>query len=351
MKRWLTNSGKLIPTDEDVYLNRRKFVRDLGVGLAGVAFAGANISSNAYGLPLPAQEQEQEQDSQDKQDEPVLKPDNGSDPLAVPFERPEVFPAKRNSKFNPRTDITPRFKASTHNNFYEFLPDGAGPVYKYVKDFQVDPWSLEISGLCHKPKTFSLDDIFKFEQEERVYHFRCVETWAMNVPWTGFPLSKLLEAVEPKSDAGYVRFITASLPEQMPGMKRTPYYPWPYAEALRMDEALNELTMLVTGIYGKPLLKQHGAPLRIICPWKYGYKSPKSIVKIELTSTQPATFWNSQNPNEYGFLSNVNPNVPHPRWSQAQEYLLQNRSRKIPTQIFNGYGAFVAKMYPDEPKV
>jgi sulfoxide reductase catalytic subunit YedY len=169
----------------------------------------------------------------------------------------------------------------------------------------------------------------------------------MNVPWSGFPLAKLLARVEPTAKAKFVRFVTVNRPEQMPGIGQSSWYPWPYQEALRIDEAMNELAMVVTGVYGEPLLKQHGAPVRIIVPWKYGYKNPKSIVRIELLAEQPKTFWQIQ-PHEYGFLSNINPNIPHPRWSQAESYWLDTNER-FPTQMFNGYSRYVAELYPDEP--
>jgi methionine sulfoxide reductase catalytic subunit len=320
---------KLEPTDPGVYFNRRSFMKSsaaLGT-IAGISSAHAFFG-------------------------------NDVDPLQVPISRPEVFPAKRNPKFDSdtRKPLTERTLAATHNNFYEFLPGRGGPVYKLVDQFKVDPWKVEVTGLCEKPRTFDLDDIFKFEQEERVYGFRCVETWAMNVPWTGFPLSKLLKAVQPLSGAKFVRLSTLNRPKEMPGIAQETGYPWPYHEALRMDEAMNELTLMATGIFGQPLLKQHGAPMRLVVPWKYGYKSPKSIVKIELLAQQPLTFWGRPPyTHEYGFLSNVNPNIPHPRWSQATSYFLTKgshirRGKSKPTELFNGYGDFVGKLYPDEPK-
>jgi sulfoxide reductase catalytic subunit YedY len=246
-----------------------------------------------------------------------------------------------------KTSLTPREVAGSHNNFYEFLAGQGGQVGRFVDEFEVEPWKVEITGECHKPLTLDLDDLFAFEHEERVYHFRCVERWAMNVPWSGFPLRKLLDKVEPTSGARFVRFTSAHRPEQMPGT-RTTWYPWPYQEALRMDEALNELTLVVTGAYGRPLLKQQGSPLRIIVPWKYGYKSPKSVVRIELTEEQPRTFWQIQ-PHEYGFLSNVNPNIPHPRWSQERSFWLDTGGQ-FSTPIFNGYESYVGHLYPDEPR-
>jgi len=244
--------------------------------------------------------------------------------------------------------VTPRDVAASYNNFYEFLPNHAGPVANHTSDFVVEPWQIEITGECDNPMTLNLNDLFNFPHEERVYHFRCVERWAMNIPWLGFPLSELVNKAKPTSSAKYIRFVSANRPEQMPGVKLTPQYPWPYSESMRLDEALNELVMVVTGIYGEPLLKQHGAPVRIIVPWKYGYKNPKSIERIEFVSEQPANFW-MMVPNEYGFLSNVNPNIPHPRWSQTTSYFL-GTNEEFPTPIFNGYDKYVAYLYPDEPR-
>ncbi|MHC4217767.1 MAG: protein-methionine-sulfoxide reductase catalytic subunit MsrP [Planctomycetota bacterium] len=285
---------------------------------------------------------------------PVACGQQAADPLmAAPFERPDVFPAKRSAEpaFPDEIDatITPRRLAATHNNFYEFLPGRAGDVGMLAKDFTVTPWKVEVTGECLKPTVLDLDALFAFAHEERLCHFRCVERWAMNVPWSGFPLRRLLEKVQPTSHARFVRFVSASVPEQMPGLRQSPSYPWPYHEALRLDEATNDLAMVVTGVYGEPLLKQHGAPVRIIVPWKYGFKNPKSIVRIELVREQPRTFWQIQ-PHEYGFISNVNPNIPHPRWSQEKSYWIGKRGSWFPTPIFNGYGKYVAQMYPSEPR-
>jgi len=310
-------------TPESTFLDRRSFIAAIAAGLA----AAPNI------LCAPSQE--------------------GSALLKPPYEDPDAFPASRNASFAlpqaiPRKELTAREVAAAHNNFYEFLPGRGGPVWKHTGAFEPLPWKVEVKGECNKPRSFDLDDLLAFAQEERVYHFRCVERWAMNVPWTGFPLSKLLGAVDPKSSARYVRFVSALRPKQMPGIREARWYPWPYHEALRMDEAMNELAFVATGVYGKPLLKQHGAPVRIVVPWKYGYKNPKAIVEVELVSNQPKTFWQIQ-PHEYGFLSNVNCFIPHPRWSQAESHWLDNGER-FPTPIFNGYGKYVAELYPDEPR-
>lgn len=244
-------------------------------------------------------------------------------------------------------------EAGSHNNFYEFLPGEGGFVFPLTKDFEVEPWKVEIGGECNKPRTFDLDDLNAMGLEERVYAFRCVERWAMNVPWVGIPLAKLLETVEPTSGAKFVRFVSAERPNQMPGLVRTQdEYPWPYHEALRIDEATNPLAFVATGMYGHPLLEQNGAPVRMVLPWKYGYKGPKSVVSIQLMKRQPSTFWSvAPYTHEYGFLSNVNPNIPHPRWDQDRSYWLGTSPKQIfPTPIFNGYGKWVASLYPDEPR-
>ncbi len=320
MRRW---SSEFEVTPPEVFFDRRRFLSALGLGLC----AGSSIRCATGPRPIPGE---------------LLEP---------PFYRPDVFPAPPNEGYElpasvKRTKLTPREVAGSHNNFYEFIPGHGGPVGRHVSRFEVTPWAVEVGGECRKPATFDLDDLFAFEHEERVYHFRCVERWAMNVPWSGFQLSKLLERVEPAAGARFVRFTSAYVPEQMPGT-RTTWYPWPYQEALTLDEAMNELVLLATGVYGRPLLKQHGAPVRVIVPWKYGYKSPKSIVRIELLADQPRTFWQIQ-PHEYGFISNVNPNIPHPRWSQEHSHWLDGGGR-FPTPIFNGYAEQVGHLYPDEP--
>jgi sulfoxide reductase catalytic subunit YedY len=257
------------------------------------------------------------------------------------------YPSKRNEKYKPERDLTDEKLAATYNNFYEFTTDKA-KVHTLTGKFKPEHWKVEVTGLCSKPQTFDLDDLRKIEHEERVYRFRCVEAWAMVVPWTGFPMSKLLEKVEPTSDAKYVRFVTAHRPDEFPGYKAADAsgYSWPYFEGLTLEEAKNELAFFATGIYGKKLPKQHGAPIRAVLPWKYGYKGPKSIAKIELVKEKPETFWHKAYPNEYGFFSNVNPEVPHPRWSQAEERLL-GKDGKVPTKLYNGYGDFVAALYKD----
>ncbi len=236
------------------------------------------------------------------------------------------------------------FEDITHyNNFYEFTVDKQ-EVADSAKDFKTTPWTVEVGGLVNKPKTFGIEDLLKlFTQEERIYRLRCVEAWSMVIPWQGFALAGLLNMVEPTSAAKYVRFESVLRPEEMPGQK-SPFYPWPYQEGLRLDEAMNDLAFLATGLYGEPNVPQNGAPIRMLVPWKYGFKSIKSIVKIELVAEQPATLWNDVGPNEYGFYSNVNPNVDHPRWSQASERRIGELSRR-PSLPFNGYGEQVAALY------
>jgi sulfoxide reductase catalytic subunit YedY len=205
---------------------------------------------------------------------------------------------------------------------------------------------VEVSGLVNNPKTYAIEDLIsKFPQEERIYRLRCVEAWSMVIPWQGFKLADLLKEVEPTSDAKYVRFETVFRPEEMPGQS-SPFYPWPYQEGLRIDEAMNELTLLATGMYGGELPKADGSPIRLVVPWKYGFKSIKAIVKIELVTEQPTTLWSSVAPNEYGFYSNVNPERSHPRWSQASERRIGELGRR-PTLMFNGYTEQVANLYKD----
>ncbi len=241
---------------------------------------------------------------------------------------------------NSYDDIT------TYNNFYEFGTDKSDPA-KYAHRLSTDPWKVEISGLVEKPGLYYFDDLIKgIVLEERIYAFRCVEGWSMVIPWMGFSLSQILNKIEPKSSARYVAFETLFRPEEMFG-QRYNILDWPYREGLTISEAMHPLTILSTGLYGEELPKQNGAPLRLVVPWKYGFKSIKSIVKIRLTDEQPQSSWNMQNPREYGFYSNVNPEVDHPRWSQATERPIGNGlfAKRRKTLKFNGYGDEVAKLY------
>lgn len=258
---------------------------------------------------------------------------------AAPTEEIPDLPAKQDElgdSANSYQDIT------NYNNFYEFST-GKEAVNSLSQGFTTEPWTVEVSGLVNNPKTYGMEELLKFPQEERVYRLRCVEAWSMVIPWTGFPLASLLKEVEPTSDAKFVRFETVYRPEEMPGL-RSPFYPWPYQEGLRLDEAMHDLTILATGLYGMPMPNPNGAPIRLVVPWKYGFKSIKSIVKIELVAEQPSTLWNSIGANEYGFYSNVNPERPHPRWSQATERRIGELGRR-PTMMFNGYAEEVASLY------
>ena len=237
------------------------------------------------------------------------------------------------------------FEAITnYNNYYEFSTNKEA-VARLAKDFSTSPWKIEVGGLVNNPKTFDLDDLEKFSQQERIYRLRCVEAWSMVIPWVGFPLAEMLREVEPTSGAKYVRFETIYDPNQMPGQK-SDWYQWPYIEGLRLDEAMHDLTMLATGLYGQPLLPQSGAPVRLVVPWKYGFKSIKAIVKIDLVEEMPTSLWMAAAPNEYGFYANVNPEVSHPRWSQASERRIGESSRQK-TIMFNGYEEEVAHLYSD----
>ena len=241
---------------------------------------------------------------------------------------------------NPITSIE---NIINYTNYYEFSSDKSRPT-ELAKDFITSPWAVKVDGYVKNPQSFNLDQLHSlFEQEERVYRMRCVEGWSMVIPWIGFPLSRLLEIVQPTSDAKYVKFETLFDPDQMPGQK-SGAYPWPYVEGLRLDEAMHDLVILATGLYGKNLTPQNGAPIRIVVPWKYGFKSIKSIVKIELIGEMPTSLWMALSPNEYGFYANVNPDVPHPRWTQASEQRIGQGGR-TDTLMFNGYEDEVAGLY------
>ena len=308
-------------TPEAVYWDRRRFLRDLGFG--GFGLAALSIA----GIPPRAA---------------------WAARAAEPF-APRVgggYPAPRNPQFRLDRPLTEEAIAAKYNNFYEFST--AKDVWRHTGGFKPRPWQIEIKGLVGKPVRLHYDDLLKrMPIEERLYRHRCVEAWAMAVPWTGFTLRALLDLAEPSSSATHLAFKTFLRPEQAPGQKNETWWPWPYFEALTLEEARNELAFIATGIYGHDLPAQHGAPLRLVTPWKYGFKSIKSIVEIELTDSRPGTFWSQAAPSEYGFWANVNPDVPHPRWSQAQERLLgpplSNEIR--PTQLFNGYARWVAELY------
>jgi len=316
-------------TERSLYLTRRKVLKKLG-------FAGGGLLLSPLIVQACAKSNGTSQE--------VQTADN-----TFSFEgMDKLYPAQQNKAYPVKRPMTEKYLATHQNNFYEFINPKDPNIYnayKYTSDFDTRDWSFEVSGLVKNKGRYTLEEIIKkFGLEERIYRFRCVEAWAMAVPWTGFSFASLVKFLEPDNKARFVRFLSKSDPEQMPGVKSQSWYDWPYFEALRMDEALNELAFMATGIYGEKLPKQNGAPMRLIVPWKYGYKNPKSIVKIEFIDSQPETFWHKVAPTEYGFFSNVDPEVPHPRWSQAQEQML-GEDFKRPTLKYNGYGEFVAGMY------
>lgn len=281
----------------------------------------------------------------------------GAAALAMPisFAKAAELPPSGNLVFSKNARLstdekeTPFEDVTSYNNFYEFGTDKTDPA-KYAGSLPTRPWSIAVEGECDKPGTLGLEDLVKpYALEERIYRHRCVEAWSMVIPWVGFPLSDLLKRFEPNSRAKYVAFETLYDPKHMPGQSSLfSQIPWPYREGLRMDEAMNQLTLVTVGLYGKVLPNQNGAPLRLVVPWKYGFKSIKSIVKIRFQEKQPETTWNTIASNEYGFYSNVNPHVDHPRWSQKRERRLPSglfSPHWIPTRMFNGYGEYVAGMY------
>jgi sulfoxide reductase catalytic subunit YedY len=240
-------------------------------------------------------------------------------------------------------DAANSYEEITHyNNFYEFTTDKE-KVALMSQGFVTDPWSVQVGGLVNNPKTYSIEELRAIEQEERIYRLRCVEGWSMVIPWRGFPISRILDEVDPQAEAKFVRFETLYDEAQFPGLS-SPWYQWPYVEGLRLDEAQNDLAILATGIYGEDLLPQNGAPLRLVVPWKYGFKSIKSIVKIDLVDEMPTSLWMAAAPHEYGFYANVNPNVPHPRWSQETERRI-GETRRRETLMFNGYEDQVGYLY------
>jgi sulfoxide reductase catalytic subunit YedY len=300
-KGWEIPAGETTP--ESVFLNRRQIIA------AGLAASGAGL----IGGPAAA-----------------------SDPTA------DLYPAKRNESYPLDRAVTPEKYSGDYNNYYEFgtsksIADGA-------EKLKTRPWSVKIDGLVEKPMEIAIDDLIrKMPLEERLYRHRCVEAWSMAVPWTGFPLKALVALANPTSGAKYVVMQTFMDRSVAPGQKQF-WYPWPYTEGLTIEEANNDLAFLATGIYGKPLGNQFGAPLRLAVPWKYGFKSVKAITKVTFAAERPKTFWEGLQSSEYGFWANVNPEVPHPRWSQASERVLGTDERR-PTLIFNGYGEHVAGLY------
>ena len=296
-------------TPEDLYYSRRSFMRT-AAGVAGVAAAAA------AGCGL-----------------------GGDDALAQSaLANVKKGPFGTDEKQNSWDEI------AGYNNYYEFGTDKSDPS-RYAGKLTVRPWKVKVDGLVGKPADYDIDDIIRTSQlEERVYRLRCVEAWSMVIPWVGIPLATFLKRVEPQGKAKFVEFTTLNRPSEMPGL-RTGVLDWPYTEGLRLDEALHPLTILAVGVYGRGLPNQNGAPIRLVVPWKYGFKSIKSIVRIRLTESQPATAWNKSAPQEYGFYSNVNPEVSHPRWSQARERRIGELFKNRQTLMFNGYGDQVASLY------
>lgn len=295
-------------TPEQVYLSRRKFMAGAGLVAAGSLLAACGVGNSGIPAVPPG---------------PTPSASKTTDELGDPL--------------NSFEQIT------SYNNYYEFATDKESPA-RLAQNLRTSPWELAVGGLVNKPHTFGLEDLLKlFDQEERIYRLRCVEGWSMVIPWNGFALNRLLRKVEPKAEAKFVRFETLYDPDQMPG-QRDRYFSWPYIEGLRVDEAMNDLTLLATGLYGRQLSPQNGAPVRLAVPWKYGFKSIKAIVKIDLVDTMPTSLWMTASPNEYGFYANVNPDVPHPRWSQSSERRIGDLGRRK-TLAFNGYAEQVAGLY------
>ncbi|MFN2563652.1 MAG: protein-methionine-sulfoxide reductase catalytic subunit MsrP [Gemmatimonadaceae bacterium] len=302
-------------TDEKQYINRRKFIA--AAGAVGAAAVGAAWAGGVFGPR-------------------ILRARDG-DGAATGNRETGPYGTQEGDKLNSYEDIT------TYNNFYEFGTDKEDPK-EHAHQLRTRPWTIQVSGLVKKPATYHFEDLVKpHKLQDRVYRLRCVEAWSMVIPWQGIPLADMIKRFEPLPSAKYVAFTTLLRPSEMPGQRRR-ILPWPYIEGLRLDEATHPLTLMVTGLYGKTLPNQNGAPLRLIVPWKYGFKSIKSIVKIELVERQPPTTWNIAAPNEYGFYANVNPTVDHPRWTQSRERRI-GEFRRRPTLMFNGYGDQVASLY------
>lgn len=295
-------------TPESVFLNRRKLLAGMGMTglLASAGFRPAFAAADAAAIA------------------------------------PELYPAKRNAAFDPGRDLTEEKVATSYNNFYEF--GTSKNIHRSAQALTIKPWQVKIDGMVAKEITIDAEELIrKMPVDERLYRFRCVEAWSMTVPWSGFPLKALVEFAQPASGAKYLVMKTFSRPQEASGQKQF-WYPWPYTEGLTIEEATNDLAYIATGIYGKPLPKQNGAPLRLAVPWKYGFKSVKSIVQFTFTDKRPKTFWEGLAADEYGFWANVNPMVAHPRWSQATEEVIGS-GRRIPTQLYNGYGEQVADLY------
>ncbi len=329
MKNWQISEN--LVTSETTFLQRRKFIKTL-------------ISAGITTSILPILGCEQTTGTEGKI----------TDRITEEIQKTLDFPKLANISTNPKfkqvdRPLADEILAGQYNNFYEFGSSKTA-IWQNAKKLSTDNWTVSVTGLVKNPRTYDLDDLQKrFPLEERIYRFRCVEAWSMVLPWLGFPMSKIIEDVEPTSKAKYVKFTSYYDPKVTFGPLHFGKLPWPYTEGLRIEEMANELAFFAIGIYGHLLPKQHGAPLRMVMPWKYGFKGAKSIVKIEFVETQPATFWHTIDANEYGFEANVNPDKPHPRWSQATEKFISTGpglswTRKE-TLLYNGYGEYVANLY------
>ena len=306
-------------TPEPVYRNRRQLLGALGLG-GGALIAGAAL----WRLGLPGGSP------------PVAALSVEADPSAG------LYPVARNQRYRLDRPLTDQRLVTGYNNFYEFGSDKQ--ISDRAQALRLRPWQVTLDGLVEKPQTLAIDDLLRrMPLEERLYRHRCVEAWSMAVPWSGFPLRALVELARPLGSARYLQMTSFQDADVAPGQRQV-WYPWPYTEGLTIAEATSELALIATGLYGKPIPRQNGAPLRLAVPWKYGFKSAKSIVRFTFTAERPATFWQTIQSAEYGFWANVNPAVPHPRWSQATERVLGTDER-VRTQLFNGYGEFVAQLY------
>lgn len=324
--KWQLSENQV--TSESTFSQRRKIIKSLGIGSLA-----ASLSSNAHAGLFDALFNHFS-DSEKKQ-----------------FETEELQHKKLEQYSQMSQKLTPYNKVTQHNNFYEFGTSKIDP-YENSQNFKVNPWQLQVSGEVNNPLNLDYDDLYKYALEERIYRLRCVEAWSMVVPWLGFPLASILQKADVKSSGRYISFETLYDPKQMPGQKNSILgggIDYPYIEGLTIEEAMNDLSFLAVGLYGKTLSPQNGAPIRLVVPWKYGFKSIKSIVAIRVTNTQPNTSWNLLAPQEYGFFANVNPNVDHPRWSQASERRLGDggllSATRIPTLMFNGYQEQVSHLY------
>ncbi|MDE1172600.1 MAG: protein-methionine-sulfoxide reductase catalytic subunit MsrP [Parvibaculaceae bacterium] len=316
-RRWEIPEREATP--EHLFLNRRGLLKSAGLVAAGASALSFGAAGSAFADGAM----------------------EGIDPADKTL---GLYPARRNPAFALDRAVTPEALTSKYNNFYEF--GSSKSIYDEAQNLKTRPWEITIDGEVDKTITIGIDDLVaKMPLEERLYRHRCVEAWSMAVPWTGFPLKALVDLAQPKSGTKYLQMQTFQDASMAPGQNQF-WYPWPYTEGLTMAEATNELAFMATGVYGKPLLKQFGAPLRLAVPWKYGFKSVKSVTRFTFTNDRPTTFWEALGPDEYGFWANVNPDVPHPRWSQASEEVLGTGNR-VPTLLFNGYGEEVAALYKD----